>query len=265
LKIIRREVSDLVPVQGDSETLELRPGNLGGSPVNDICVIQEVRTALSYAWDSASSALFGDGDFRAAAELLRSVLRDLFTVTVRIDGDTSRIAKSIEDLLSILETPPSGQLPREQRESLIRAINKIKREFKQLELRTAEPSPVKRGFKLLFGGPIKLDASPETVERARALARTVLKGISDEIARRVNVDEDVRKALRAYNLNVWSTVEEYRTKRNELFLKYHPDHGGDSEVFQRYHQQSKILDVFFESAQRTASTDGNAAGSAGRS
>ena len=252
MKIIRRNITDLVPFSDGSGVLELSPGNLSGSPVNDICVIQEVRTALSYAWDSARDALFGDSDFRASADLLRSVLRDLFTVTVRIDGDTTGIVKSIEDLLALLESPPSNVTPREFRQSLIRAINRVKREFRELESRTAEPSPVRRSLKRLFGGPIKLNASPEAVERARTVARAVLRGVSDEIAKRVNVDEEIRKALRAYNLNIWSTVEEYRTKRAELFKKSHPDQGGDRTIFERYYQQSKVLDEYFESAQRTA-------------
>ena len=243
MKIVWNEVKDLVPVHGGPALL---PGYINGSPANDLCVIQEVRTALGYAWDQANEALYGNDDFAPACELLKAVLKDLFKITVRIGGDTRAVAKSLEDLLEILEDQGfRKQAPRTRRKRLIRAINTAKSKFNALEMRTVEPSPIKRTFKRFFRGSIRLEVSAEDQERARTIARVLLRGMSDEVARRINVNEDVRKAMGAFGVNVWSTVDEYRSRRAEILKRVHPDHGGDAEEFRKYMELAKVLDRHF--------------------
>lgn len=240
MKIVWNEVKDLVPLQ---ETPALLPGYISGSPANDLCVIQEVRTALGYAWDQANEALYGNDDFTPACDLLKAVLKDLFKITVRIGGDTRAVASSLEDLLAILEDQGARQIPaRTRRKRLIKAINKVKAKFNALELRTVEPSPIRRAYKKLFRGSIRLEISPEDEARARTVARVLLRGMSEEVAKRINVDEHVRKALAAFGLNVWSTADEYRPRRAEILKRVHPDHGGDADEFRKFMDFAKVLD-----------------------
>jgi hypothetical protein len=154
----------------------------------------------------------------------------------------------------LLEFPYSKK-PK-QRKALISAINHTKREIKTLELKIVEPSPVKRFVKKVFGGPIKLDVNPEVLQRGHEVGRRVLGGVNDEIAKRLNVDEATRQALKAYELTVWSTAEEYRTKRASLLKQHHPDHGGQSDDFQEIHKQSKLLDKYFGSTNSKSDGSG---------
>ena len=98
----------------------------------------------------------------------------------------------------------------------------------------------------VIGGQLKVEARPEQMERARTVARAFLAGISEEIAQRMHVPEDVRAAWRAYQPNIWSTPDEYRMKRGELLKRHHPDPGGESERFQAYLTHTRILDAYFE-------------------